>query len=303
MGAQKLGQESVALPLARSAREEFWDSGHEPRSRFERAELLLEKVRHVQRRASDLLQQGKDRLARRFARTAYDSVAERFLRQQQVEKAMNFWWGHAPRIRPQTEQRVLSAMKSGWESRLLEGQVHRVHFHQEQNIRVEPVDEGFVCKLWGLGCSGHGGAPREAMDDAALRIQRETQRLNQEMTHRLSGEERKRKRLLLGAVDIVRSGVLEEVPRTTWVFGRIETREKGRASFRALEEGGGTFRLPRRLIPRPCTESFHFAEVRAGPAGEPIGPVVSLEEVASSPERPSEEKESVTVPAMPLEQE
>jgi hypothetical protein len=129
-----------------------------------------------------------------------------------------------------------------------------------------------------LGVARGAERRERAVADVAAALREETAALLAMLSHELEGEELERKRVLLGNIDVLRSGLARNVSAYAWVLGRVEVDQEGRPWFRAVGSHGERFSFSPDLSEAIPRDRFvRMARVRAGSVGEPIGPVVELE--------------------------
>ncbi|MBK8240334.1 MAG: hypothetical protein IPK74_32825 [Deltaproteobacteria bacterium] len=154
-----------------------------------------------------------------------------------------------------------------------------VHFTRPVLLRIQSRANGtWQAELPDLDTQARGRSPQRALEALNGALRTEVDALRRAFTHQLDGSTRFRKRILLGAVDLIASQLDARASKSTWVMGDIERRADGSMW---LHTGGGFdlwFEIPADLA-AGCTPSDgpHFARVDAGPSGEPRGPVFELE--------------------------
>lgn len=153
----------------------------------------------------------------------------------------------------------------------------KIFFHRKLQVIIRPHAEGLSCEIPKLDILRYPSRRSGASQAVAIALLEETAKLLSTLTHELDAEQRARKRLLLGNVDILRSGLVRNVAPFTWVLGTIEVDDSGRR-FRALGSRAECYEFAAELARAiPSDSSVRLAKVQAGAIGEPIGPVVELE--------------------------
>ena len=157
--------------------------------------------------------------------------------------------------------------------------VATVFLHQPITVRITRAGKTmFACVLVDLRVSSRATDPFRAFTLAIAKLREETDHFRRTLTHTLSPDARAHKQRLLGSVDLVASRLLGEVPETTWILGKVILGEQGAMRVREMGSGAGTFDLDPSVTPPLLPDSRpRLARVRAGAAGEPIGPVLELE--------------------------
>jgi hypothetical protein len=153
----------------------------------------------------------------------------------------------------------------------------KIFFQRKLQVIIRPHAEGLSCEIPKLDILRYPSNRSGASQVVATALWEETDKLLSTLTHELNAEQRARKRLLLGNVDILPSGLVRDVAPFAWVLGTIEVDGSGRR-FRALGSRAECYEFAVELPHAIPTDSFvRLAKVRAGAIGEPIGPVVELE--------------------------
>lgn len=154
-----------------------------------------------------------------------------------------------------------------------------VFFHRKLHVSVSPDGHGYRCEIPELGVSQYEAKKQGARQAVATALRDETAKLLATLTHELDTDQRARKRLLLGNVDVVRSGMVRNAPAYTWVLGTVEVDPEGqRRWFRAVGSEVERYAFAPDLPGVIPEDSFvRMAKVRAGSIGEPFGPVMELE--------------------------
>lgn len=180
----------------------------------------------------------------------------------------------------QVERELVAALDRGFQTVVLQApDVATVFLHQPITVRIIRAGKTmFACMLVDLHVSARAPDPLRAFTLAIARLREETDRFRRTLTHTLSPDARAHKQRLLGSVDLVASRLLGDVPETTWILGKVILGEQGAMRVREMGSGAGTFDLDPGVTPPRLPDSQpRLARVRAGAAGEPIGPVLELE--------------------------
>jgi tetratricopeptide (TPR) repeat protein len=123
-----------------------------------------------------------------------------------------------------------------------------------------------------LACFAEGGTPLDALRGLVTRVREDCATLVRSYTHTLPLQERMRKRLLLGAVDIVASRVDAAAPREWWMMGHLERDDCGRLWLKAGGARAERYEVPAELV-EVVDDLPHLARVDADASGAPRGPV------------------------------
>ncbi len=211
-------------------------------------------------------------------------TVNRLLRGGRIQDALLVWGDYRPvGLEQLNELGLLSALKSGWETNCLRTRSQRVYFYRPLKVRVDRVDGTFVCEVPECAFSRQGLFPAEAVDNVVTGLRTEALSLHRRLSHTLSTEERERKGLILGLVDLIQSGLLPPLRPTTRLLGRLESHKDG-LRFRTFGTGAGSFALAAGLAPMNIEpHQLYYALVSNGAAGEPVGPVQQLEPVMDRP--------------------
>lgn len=202
-------------------------------------------------------------------------------------------WGHyeaRDHREKEAEEELDAALSRGFSAALLEApDVPAVHLHREITITITRAGRGFTCTLEDLCISSRAGTPLAAFAAAIMKLREETDRFRRALTHTLDPAARAQKQRLLGCVDIVASRLLGDVPKTTWILGKVVADADGAMVVREVGSGARTFALDLAdaLDPSLVPDTHpRLVRVRTGVAGEPVGPVIELEEpLGRDPER------------------
>jgi tetratricopeptide (TPR) repeat protein len=200
-----------------------------------------------------------------------------------VVDALHVWEHYEARDprEKEAEEDLHAALSRGFSAALLEApDVPAVHLHREIKVSITRAGRGFSCALEELCISARAGTPLAAFAAAVRRLREETDGFRRALTHTLDSAARAQKQRLLGSVDIVASRLMGEVPETTWILGKVVVAEDGVMVVREVGSSARTFTLdlPDALDPSLVPDTHpRLVRVRAGAAGEPVGPVVALE--------------------------
>lgn len=158
-------------------------------------------------------------------------------------------------------------------------EVPPVHLHCAITVQIVRVGRGFACMLVELCVSARAEDPQGAFAAAINKLRNQVDHFRRAPTHTLDPDARAQKQRLLGGVDLVASGLLGEVPETTWILGKFVAGEGGTMRVREVGSHARTFDLDP-SVEAPLLPDAHprLVRVRTGKAGEPVGPVVELEQ-------------------------
>lgn len=166
----------------------------------------------------------------------------------------------------------------------------RLVFEEPVKILVEQGEGPVTARIPDLAeepdmASAEGNTEAEALGLLAQKIRDETGRMHRLLAHRMTARERERRGRLWVLVDVARSGLLPGVLPETWAFGRLE-RDGERLRFRDMGEDGGIYDLDTEVEQGVTSgviplRGLRFAKVKAGEAGEAVGPVLMLESPVS----------------------
>lgn len=200
--------------------------------------------------------------------------------QQLVSAAVRVWGDYVPDTENADDVLGLlhSRMDRGWLVARLDCEAP-VHFTRPVLLRIQSLADGtWQAELPDLDTPARGRSPQRAIEALNRALRTEVDALLRAFTHQLDGATRFRKRILLGAVDVVASQLDARASKSAWVMGDVERRPDGSMW---LHTGGGFdlwFEIPADVAAGwTPSDGPHFARVEAGPSGEPRGPVLELE--------------------------
>ena len=129
-----------------------------------------------------------------------------------------------------------------------------------------------------LELRSRGPTPLAALRAVVREAREEVAQLIRTYTHELDPSARLRKRMLLGAVDVIASRLDVQAQGDTWVFGELERDASGVLWLRTGGSAEYWFAVPPELTPEPdLQDSLFFARVDTGSSGEPREPLKELE--------------------------
>ncbi len=221
-----------------------------------------------------------------IGRTVRGLLQPRHDRRFLVEAAY-VWGEHRPRgHRPSADAAYLKrALDQGWTtSNLSLPDGERLVLLRPQRVRVVPSADFWVAELIELQTPARGPNPRDALIALVTKVRQEARDLIVALSHTLSAERRLRKQILLGAIDVIASGLDAVGPRRVWVAGEL-ARVDGAVWLRTSGSREVWFSLTPELAAQVVpSDQPYLAEVEAGPSGQPRGPVTRLEPVRANPE-------------------
>jgi hypothetical protein len=184
--------------------------------------------------------------------------------------------GKPDRLRGHPNVRLCSARPQ--KDFLFDSKGGRVVFHEKLVVELHfNAEQACRCFVPALNVAGEGANQRRAQAAAADAIRAETDTLLHTMSHTLSREQLERKGILLGNVDVVSSGISKPLGEYAWVAGRVERDANRTPVFRDGRTNGETYRIDPTL-PIPNDSFLRMAKMRRDPAGDPMGPVLELDE-------------------------
>jgi hypothetical protein len=148
-------------------------------------------------------------------------------------------------------------------------------FHREVEVTIARTGRAYACQVQDPAVSARGASPEAALAAALEKLRSEVEDLRTRPTHTLPREKISRKGVLLSVIDIVTSGLIEGASDEAWVVGWLERRGD---ELCFVSDESEVYALDEELFALPADDRLRFARVRAGPGGEPIGPVKALEE-------------------------
>lgn len=174
------------------------------------------------------------------------------------------------------ESNLARALAAGWSAdRLLFDPNAPLIFTRPLQLQVLRAGGRWSAELPELACFAEGRTPLDALRGLFARVREDCARLVRGYTHTLSLHDRMRKRLLLGAVDVVASRVDASSPREWWVMGHLQRDEEGRLWLRAGGARAECYEVPAELV-AVVDDLPHLARVGTDTAGAPRGPVLEL---------------------------
>lgn len=138
-------------------------------------------------------------------------------------------------------------------------------FNEPQKFELSYLEDGFRARL--LETEAFGVSPTEAISNLVERIEIEARAILKAFTHLLSPEERRRKGILLSAVDIIESGI-EPQRDSVWVFGEVRDR--------IFTSAGDSYNVHVAILAR---DGLYFALMETTKGGIPGDVILKLEEV------------------------
>jgi tetratricopeptide (TPR) repeat protein len=133
-------------------------------------------------------------------------------------------------------------------------------------------------ELPGLLASADGDTPLSALRALVTRVRAEVREVVRAYTSDLTPQKRMRKRLLLGAVDVVTSGLDGTRLEAYWFYGTLVRDDVGVLWLHTGSERSVHFEVPAVLAADLIVDDLpHLARVKTDENGVPVGPVVALE--------------------------
>lgn len=158
---------------------------------------------------------------------------------------------------------------------MLEAPGHKpLHFHEAVNPTLLRTSRGWEASA--LGRSELGCTEEEARGALIEALRDETYTLLTTLTHTLSQEERNRKRILLGSIDVVVSHIAPPHSKPAVLVGEIKW-SPSTESYRFYSHEGVDFELDAGVFD-PIVGELVLARIhREHPSGPGTGPVLSIE--------------------------
>lgn len=194
--------------------------------------------------------------------------------------AVCVWDNYVPTTRHAREVEISlqRALEAGWVTRELAlPNVERLIFSRPQRIKMLHSAGVWIAELVDLRCVARGATAKRSLDQLLREVREETKALVAALTHTLDAETRLRKQILLGAIDVVASGLDAARPDHVWVVGDLTRVEDGTLWIRTRGSSDLWFEVPETIASSVVPSDMpHLVEVVAGPSGIPIGPVVKI---------------------------
>ena len=158
-----------------------------------------------------------------------------------------------------------------------------LHFHDLEFVFVSPgASGGYVAHFLDPLTEGTGATRAGALAALGAALWRDSWDLNGRHTGDLAPEQRKRKQLLLGAVDLAESDLLRGVREHTWISGEVRHGTDGVLRF-VRDSDGCFYALTPELLARfeageLPREAHYLARTRTDKAGRPVEPVDAVGE-------------------------
>jgi len=190
-------------------------------------------------------------------------------------------WG---RYDPNTEQarevelRFAKRVAEGWKAKGLSLIPEpRLFFTGPQEVRIERVAGGWLARVAFLEVAVKGAYPIDALRTLVERLRQEAERLIRSYTADLEPGDRLFKQRLLGAIDVVGSGVDADEPDAMWVFGDLHRDNEGVLWLRTGGNYDRWFEVPAPLATGVVVGDLPYFALVKTDAGVPTGPVKKLE--------------------------
>ena len=154
-------------------------------------------------------------------------------------------------------------------------------FHGGVRVSFVETDGAWACRLEDLDVMARAETAIGALERAAADLRAEVGRLLATLTHKLSSDERERKRLLLGRVDVVASGITDRAPEETWILAKVERPPNGppHAHFLQGSQVGMALELGSVAVPQKVDEDdIWLVRVKTELTGAPTAGVLAFEE-------------------------
>ncbi|MEZ4393757.1 MAG: hypothetical protein R3A48_22020 [Polyangiales bacterium] len=181
-------------------------------------------------------------------------------------------------------RRLAKVLADGWYASRIELTDHcPLVLHRPERFRM--VQQGGQWRLMAdrLGYSARCATPIACVGDFVRALSDEVRALSRAFDRDLDDDARDRKRTLLGAVDVIASGLDAPSSATTWVMGHLEREANGSLWLIAPQNVHARYEVPPALAESLTVgDTGWLAEVTAGPSGVPQGPVIQLESLPSS---------------------
>jgi hypothetical protein len=174
------------------------------------------------------------------------------------------------------EQRLTRALRLGWSTTQLTVESEEpLVFVRPVEVRVVRGGTRWSAEFRTLLAFAESDSPLSAVRDLVRALRNEVSRLVRAYTSDLSPSERMRKRLLLGAVDVLSSRVDAHAAASYWYYGTLHRDGKGQLWLRSAGDRDYWFEVPASLSV-VVDDLPHLARVGTDERGVPIGPVLEL---------------------------
>src|SRR5262249_29477892 len=141
------------------------------------------------------------------------------------------------------EDALTAALSRGFRTTVLEGpEVQTVHLHRDVEVKIVAAGQRFACTLGELCVSARAPDRLGAFVATIKALRDQSARFRRSPTPSLAPDERAQKQRILGGVALVASRLLGEVPKETWVIGKI-VQEGGAWVVREVGSHARTFPL------------------------------------------------------------
>lgn len=177
------------------------------------------------------------------------------------------------------QDRLRARLARGWTTgRLAVDSERTLVLTRPVDVRVVGHGARWSAELPTLSAFADGRSPLEALGAVVDQVRNEVRRLVRAYTSDLGPRDRMRKRLLLGAVDVVTSGLDGAKLDSYWFFGTLHRDDQGALWLRTGGERDLQFEVPVDLARETVVDDLpHLARVSTDEHGVPTGPVLELE--------------------------
>lgn len=200
--------------------------------------------------------------------------------QHLIAQALRVWGDYQPDTDYADEvfSELVRRLATGWTAEQLHAS-QPVHFTRPLRVQIQWLGvDAWLAELPEIEVRGRGASPHRALEALNLALRSEVGDAVRALTHQLDAQARLRKRVLLGAVDVIASRLDAASSETVWVLGDVTRRPDGSTWLHTGGEFDLWFEVPSEVastwVPN---DAPHFARVVAGESGEPRGPVRELE--------------------------
>lgn len=169
-------------------------------------------------------------------------------------------------------------LAAGWTVEQLSGS-QPIRFTRPMRVQIQCLGAGvWLAELPDVEVRGRGASPARALEAMSQALRAGVSDALRVLTHQLDAQARLRKRVLLGAIDVIASQLDAKSSDSVWVLGDVSRRPDGSTWLHTGGQFDLWFEVPEEIAAGwEPTDAPHFARVIAGASGEPHGPVQELE--------------------------
>lgn len=193
-------------------------------------------------------------------------------------EAVRIWGSYEPDTPYAREvgSQLAHALREGWHvPRLVIDPDKPLMFHRPVEVRINESAQKWSAEFPSLSIIASGRSPAKALQALVNTTRQDIVKLVRAYTSHLSPRERLRKRVLLGAVDILASRLHAAPLKSYCYFGTLDRDNEGNVWLRTGGDRDLRFEVPEAMVD-VVDDLPHLAQVSTDEHGVPVGPVQEL---------------------------